>query len=96
MESQEYRAALARTRQAISVQKAIQLKNEGSQARCAYNQSKERSNTGCRVLHRHCLQCTSLSLQSGFGKSQLHMPAAKCCSRVLPRFCHTILLPSFY
>lgn len=35
MESQEYRAALARTRQAISVQKAIQLKNEGSQARCA-------------------------------------------------------------
>ena len=35
MESQEYRAALARTRQAISVQKAIELKNGGSQARCA-------------------------------------------------------------
>ncbi|KAK9821709.1 hypothetical protein WJX81_000480 [Elliptochloris bilobata] len=32
-ESQEYKVALARTRQAVSVQKAIQLKNEGSQAR---------------------------------------------------------------
>ena len=33
-ESQEYKIALARTRQAVSVQKALQLKNEGSQARC--------------------------------------------------------------
>jgi len=35
LESSEYKVALARTRQAVSVQKAIQLKNAGSQARCA-------------------------------------------------------------
>ena len=37
LESSEYKVALARTRQAVSVQKAIllKLKNAGSQARCA-------------------------------------------------------------
>lgn len=35
LESPEYKIALARTRQAVSVQKAIQLKKSGSQARCA-------------------------------------------------------------
>ena len=57
MESQEYRAALARTRQAISVQKAIQLRNEGSQARCAAQTPPRRRDTEkSRVLHKQCSQ----------------------------------------